>query len=467
MKKLHEIIESFCGDPEKDFALLVDTLNEEPQNEEEYFDKLEMAKLLKKFCEENVDIFKDYKELLVKIDIEFFEYYAKKFNNYISQKKYEMALFYVNKALWYYDLPQNFISFDSTFDFYVYSMTNPEFKGPFISSGESIIYLNYSTVCLGFEDVEKAIECIKHAIYCSPMNFVYYERAMYIFAKYNYVDELKECLENAYQVAKDDAEFGILQYYYAKYFYLTKKYVLSKVCINLAMQKNFNLNYKKDMMDIISNINKTNIITFDFMGDYSTILKENNVPLNRNPNLFLKSIVLYGKCLKKEIKDKALQVEAEKISKSFTSPKFIQMYKSSLLSGKEFYLINRTQIYFILDKKWQVMIDNKDKVNLFTAVFENNFIRANYFSKNIFKFVIDKTKNYDDVIEKKEFSTIQGKNVFYIIQKLEDNSYIFTAEFDICDEYIGTMNVTFNMNLDKAKKEFLNILSSCNKLIIK
>ena len=99
MKKLHEIIESFCGDPEKDFALLVDTLNEEPQNEEEYFDKLEMAKLLKKFCEENVDIFKDYKELLVKIDIEFFEYYAKKFNSYISQKKYEMALFYVNLTL--------------------------------------------------------------------------------------------------------------------------------------------------------------------------------------------------------------------------------------------------------------------------------------------------------------------------------------------------------------------------------
>ncbi len=467
MKDIHEIIESFCGDAIKDSASMAEYLNEETKTEEEYFEKLDVAKLLKKYCEHDIQIFNQYKNILVKIDISFFEYYTKKLNVLISQKKYEMALFYVNKALWYYDLPQNFISFDSTFDFYVYCMFHPEFKEHFLSSGESIIYLNYSTVCLGLEDVDKAIECIKHSIYCSPMNFLYYDRAMYIFAKYGYVEELKNCLKSAYLVAKNDAEFGVLQYYYAKYFFLTKKYVLAKVCINMAMQKNFNLNYKKDMMDMILEIDKSNIVTLDFVGDYSNILKKNEVPQTRNQDLFLASLILYGKCLKKEIKDKSLQNEAEKISRSYTNANFMQMYKSSLLSGNEFYLINKTKIYFNIDKKWQVMIDNNDKVNLFTATFDNNSIRVNYFSKNVFKFVIDKTKKYDDVIEQKEFSTIQGKNIFYFIQKLDDNAYIFTAEFDISDKYLGTMNATFNMDVNTAKKEFMEIISSCKELTIK
>ena len=467
MKDIHEIIEGFCGDIIKDSASMAEFINEETKTEEEFFEKLEVAKLLKKYCEQDIQIFGKYRDILVKTDISFFEYYTKKLNFLISQKKYEMALFYVNKALWYYDLPQNFISFDSTFDFYVYCMFHPEFKEHFLSSGESIIYLNYSTVCLGLEDVDKAIECIKHAIYCSPMNFLYYERAMFIFAKYGYAQELKTCLENAYLVDKNDAEFGILQYYYAKYFFLTKKYVLAKVCINMAMQKSFNLNYKKDMMDMILEIDKSNIVTLDFVGDYSQILKDNNVPQTRNFDLFLASLILYGKCLKKDIKDKSLQNEAEKISKSYTNANFMQTYKNSLLAGKEFYMINKTKIYFYIDKKWQLMIDNKDKVNLFTAIFENNFIRVNYFSKNVFKFVIDKTKKYADVIEQKEFSTIQGKNIFYVIQKLEYGTYLFTAEFDISEQYIGTMNATFNLNLEEAKKEFLGIISSCKDLTIK
>ena len=88
MKDIHEIIEGFCGDIIKDSASMAECINEETKTEEEFFEKLEVAKLLKKYCEQDIQIFGKYRDILVKTDISFFEYYTKKLNFLISQKKY-------------------------------------------------------------------------------------------------------------------------------------------------------------------------------------------------------------------------------------------------------------------------------------------------------------------------------------------------------------------------------------------
>ena len=198
MKEIHKIIEELSGDKQKDSIVLVGYLNEYTKTENEYFQQLDVFKLLKKYCEQDINLFNKYKDVLIKYDITFFEYYTKKFNTCIAQKKYEMALFYVNKTMWFYDFPQNHISFDNKLDYFLFKFWHQNFNGNFIFSVESLVYLHFANVCLGLNDVDMAIRAITHSMECSPMNFTYYEKAMSIFAQYGYLNDLKNCLESSY-----------------------------------------------------------------------------------------------------------------------------------------------------------------------------------------------------------------------------------------------------------------------------
>ncbi len=459
-----ELLDSMGDDINVNAQKMANFLIKKGDDENTLMQKLNICKALRDYCDLDNNLYKKYEELLIDIDMQFYQFFCKKFKKLMNQKNYENALYWVNKAVCYYNLPQDAISFDSLSDYFLFSYLTVNFSIENCVSVEPYVYYYFALVCVEIGDKEKAVECIKRTLKCSPMNFMFHAKALQIFSNYGLWDDVKLTLFQAGTIAKTYTELGAVQYFWAKYFYATGKYSLCKVCVNMAMQKDINVKLKDEMLHIVNEIDNSNIIAVDFLGDYTKLLVDYGVPMKKSLHLFVAGLMVYKQCLDAKNVNSEIEIDIIRLLYSFGLDDFVKEFKKKVQSGKEFLVKSKDFTYVFLDKKWKIDLpdDLKNDPNfIVVGTNNNNYFGLCYYDKESYKSGFVPDKNFAKCVKRQEFTTIDGKNVKYaIFESKQEKGYDFVCEFDLSDKFVGTINAFTCLDYDAFRREMLEIVSN-------
>ena len=457
-----KLLDSTSDDINENAEKLANFLASKGNDENILMQKLIICKKLRDYCDSDNNLYEKYEKTLIDIDMQFYEFFCKKFKKLMNQKNYENALYWVNKAVWYYDLPQDTISFDSLTDYLLFSYLTINFSIENCVSVEPYIYYYFSLVCVEIGDKEKAVECIKRALKCSPMNFMFHAKALQIFSDYELWDDVKMTLIQAGVIAKTYTELGVVQYFWAKYFFAIGKYTLCKVCVNLAMQKDINIKLKNEMLHIVEEIDSSNVIAVDFLGDYIKLLEDYGVATRKSLHLFVAALMAYKQCLDSEVVNSTVEIEIIKLLYSFGLDDFVEEYKKKVQVGKDFLVKSKDFTYVFLDKKWKIDLPDelKNNLNFFVAGTNgNDYFCLYYYDKESYNDNYLTDKDMSKCVKEQKFTTITGKNIKYAIFNAKEKGYNFVCEFNLSDKFVGTLMGYTCRDLDEFRRDMLEIVS--------
>lgn len=458
-KQLQKILKSLSGDIYNDSETLEKYIFDGDLTDNLSL-KLELCKLLKEFCTIDCGILEKYHNIIIEFDIKYYNLYRKNYAKCYSTKNYEMALYYVNQIVWYFDFPQKDTSFDSILKFFIYKLWHPKFKGNFITTGEAEIFSNFADVCIGIGDVEKALECMKICIECSPLEFTYYEKMLSILDKFEYVDEMQEFLKKAYNLADDEKILAILQYYWAKYYKHKKQYRLSKVCGDFLLNKrSLPILYKKDLYEMLVEYQRKGITTTSSIDYYTKILKKEDFPFEKNLQMFFATLSIYGACIRGAIDDTELKNEAMNELKKYKQDTFVLEYERSIQKDCQFCFDGRSNLYVFFNRGWKAVPNDEDRISPkseITLKNRSNELKIELSLKNYEK----KQQENLKIKEHKQYQTIQGKNIEYTIYNLNRNSDYINIKFELNSKDIGSAYMKYSRHSKKMKGEILGIVST-------
>jgi hypothetical protein len=461
-KKILKILDSLTGDVYRDAGILAKYIFED-EKENNIVLKLNLCKILKKFCMLDYEVFETYHDKIIRFDVEYYKDYCKKYAQYYAQKNYEMALYYVNQVIWYFDFPQGDVSFENKLKYFIYKLMFPKFKGQFITTGEASIFSNLADICLGLKDIDKAIESAKISVKCSPMQFLYYEKLLNILEQNALADDMEIVLQNAYLSVDNEIDLSVLQYFWAKYYFLKKHYALAKVCAGFAMTKRVPLLYKKKIYDMMDDMKNDSFSNIDKIGDYAQTLDKKGFPFEMDAHIFFTALCLYGACLDGGIDDDELKNEAIKQLNRYKEFDFVAEYEKNKNAGNDFCLGNKNNIYIYFNKIWKVeaYTDEKDYSNqIFVLRNKQNFIWIDCFLKKNSSKHRKKLQKGANIIEQKAYQTIQGKKVSYTFYNLGTTVLYLDINFEINTKYCGFARAKFSGKQPTIKNEILQMISS-------
>lgn len=474
MKTLQEIKTELTGEIEKDLQSLNGYLFLETKTEPEFYNKLEICKYMKSLCDSNDKLFELYRNNFSLIDVEYFRYLYSKVNTKHGKKQWELMLAYIDKAIWYFDLPQKELSFDGFEDYYIYAQLNPDKNIKFFMGIESWVYYEQAIAYKNLGNLDIAIEILKYCIECSPMTFSYYEQLFSCLEKAKMFDELKTALVESHKIITTIPQLSIYYYYWSIYFYHTKNYSVSKTCAFFSTKHNLVFTYRNKLAEIVDIINSNEkIVTPYFNIKPEDVLRKYNIPTWFSEKTMQAVLGLYSICVARQVSDRQILKQARNMLLTFRMKDYIEEVTTNILTEENMYHFETYKMSLKLNKKWTVVdiidspdfkegtvffaLDNDDNFSIFVKSMQGQ----NY--KELCK---DNVKQLNlsgfEIVKEYDFLTLNNKNIKYCEIKVDKNTNMLSAFINIDDNYFCNVYMTFKDNLESRKKEFFKIINSIN-----
>ena len=472
MKTLQEIKTELSGNIERDLQTLNSYLFIETKTEQEFYKKLDICKYMKSLCQTNAELFELYRNHISVIDVEYFRYLYSKLNTKHGKKQWEFMLAYTDKAIQYFDLPQNELSFDGFEDYYIYTQLNKDKNIKFYMGIESWIYYEQAIAYKNLGNLDIAIELLKYCIKCSPMTFSYYEQLFSCLEKSKMYEELKDALIDCHKIITTIPQLSIYYYYWSIYFYNIKNYSVSKTCAYFSSKHNLVFTYRNRLVEIIDTINSDEkIITPYFNIKPEDVLKKYGIPSWFSEDTMMAVLGLYTICVARQVSDRQILKQARNMLHTFRMKDYIEEVNTNILTEENMYHFNTYKMSLKLSKKWTVVdiIDSpnfKEGTVFFALDNDDNF---SIFVKNLQGQDYDElcTRNVKqlnisgfNVINESNFLTLNNKNIKFCEIKVDKTTNMLSAFINIDENYFCNVYMTFKDNFEERKKEFLKIINS-------
>ena len=464
MKKLSDIF-SVLTNTEKDYPLLIEVLNQQPQNEDDFFAIMDIARYVKN----NYMYHKGELEAkLLSLDKEIFSYLESKVNTKNSKRDWDSMLFYLDKISNYFRITNNVLIFDSIEDFYLYCMLFPQKPVRLMFGIEHWYYLKRGIVYRHKKDYENAILNLQNSIKCAPMSMTPYEELIATYFEQGDYQSAKKVLDNYYVFCRVPMHLGVYYYYLSLYYYYQKNTFVTHICIWYALRFDLSLAMRNSLIEKLTEImdNKNVVLDAFGMADYKS-LNANNIPAWYSTEILNATLNMYKACFvsaKGEVAHFKKNIRARLLLYKLSA--YVEQIETNASTQDYMFLLNGSMISLKVDKNWQIIYENGEVTNGVVLELANA-------EKTLTVNITKSTDNFDeqynqeitkikksgcDIKNEQKITMINKRDVRSIDAYFGDNSKTKLMYLTINDYFI-TISFSSKNDFDN-EKELLEISNS-------
>ncbi len=442
------------------------------KDENEMFLKSEICKLIVEICKETNISNNKYLSVILSFDLEFFKFLDKQIKLCKKNKQWEKSLDYIQKLFEYYNINDNYVYFDSIFDFYLYQCVFKTNKVEYKSSVCCYGFYNRSLVYKNLKLNDLAILDLKSCIKCSPMTITPYYELMECYIENNNSNSLKQLLNDYYKIIKTNEELSYFYYYYANYFYILNNYQMCKICCNYAGEFNTNIFFKSKIVKLLTKIYIGNNVVLDLF-DYNSkeLLKKYEIPSYISVDTIQYMLILYQDCLEKKIVDKQIKKYLENlIISDYKLTDYADIIYTNSKTENNAVAFDFYNFYIKIDKKWKIIyVNNKKRIKegvILEAICNNDKIsividdNAKCGLEELYNQNIQILKNSGFKVENENsFYSFSGNYIKSIVVK-QDNNMGMLMFFVFINNMLCLFSINFENDLKLKTKELIKIVNT-------